>query len=193
MDMIMDDVLEKASLSKGDIDRVIKVGGSSRIPKVDELLESKIGAGKIFGNIDPDLCVAEGAAVYAAYLDERLGWNKEVEIKTATAHALGIGLGDGRFSVLIPSNRRTPCEATRIFTTNVDNCDELDIDVYQGSSKFVNNNKKIGTINITGLVKRPKGELDIVITFRINQQQTVSVTVVQKESKIRKIESVKLS
>jgi molecular chaperone DnaK len=193
MDTIIDDVLEKAALSHHDVDRVIKVGGSSRIPKVDQLLASKIGEGKIFGNIDPDLCVAEGAAIYAAYLDERLEWSKEIEIKTATAHALGIGLGDGRFSVLIPSNRRTPCEATRTFTTNTDNCEELDIDVYQGSSRFISNNKKIGTINIAGLVKRPAGELDIHITFRINQQQTVSVTVVQKESKIRKIESVKLA
>ncbi|MEH7415772.1 Hsp70 family protein [Neobacillus drentensis] len=193
MDTIIDDVLEKASLSNHDVNRVIKVGGSSRIPKVDQLLADKIGVGKIFGNIDPDLCVAEGASVYAAFLDERLEWSKEIEIKTATAHALGIGLGDGRFSVLIPSNRRTPCEASKIFTTNVDYCDEIDIDVYQGSSRYVSHNRKIGTINVSGLVKRPKGELDIHVTFRINQQQTVSVTVVQKESKIRKIESVKLA
>ncbi|PTL37806.1 Hsp70 family protein [Alkalicoccus saliphilus] len=193
MDTIIDDVLEKASLSKNDINRVIKVGGSSRIPKIDELLNEKIGSGKVFGNIDPDLCVAQGASIYAAHLDERLNWSKEIEIRTATAHALGVGLGDGKFSVMIQSNRRTPCEASRIFTTNVDNCKELDIDVYQGSSKLIKNNKKIGTVKISGLLERPKGELDIQVIFRINQQQTVSVTVVQKESKIRKVESVSLS
>ena len=152
-----------------------------------------MGSNKTYGNIDPDLCVAEGASIYAAFLDERIEWSKEIEVKTATAHALGIGLGDGRFSILIPGNRRTPCEATRVFTTNTDNCEELDIDLYQGSSKFIKNNKKIGTIHIAGLVKRPAGELDIQITFRINQQQTVSVTIVQKESNIRKIENVKLA
>jgi molecular chaperone DnaK len=193
MDYIVDDVIEKASLSKADIDRVIKVGGSSRIPIIDVLLSNKIGSGKIYGNIDPDLCVAQGASIYAAYLDERLEWSKEIEIKTATAHALGIGLGDGRFSTLIPSNRRTPCEAKKIFTTNTDNCESLDIDVYQGSSKFIKNNTKIGTIHVSGLMKRPAGELDIEITFRINQQQTVSVTVIQKESNIRKVENVKLT
>lgn len=193
MDMILDTVIEKASLSRNDINRVIKVGGSSRIPKIDELLSRKIGEDKIFGNIDPDLCVAEGASVYAAFLDERIEWSKKIEIKTATAHALGVGLGDGRFSVLIPSNRQTPCEATRIFTTNADDCEELDIDVYQGISKFTKNNKKIGTIHISGLKKYPAGELDIHITFRINQQQSVSVTIVQKESNIRKVESVKLT
>lgn len=193
MDLIIDDVLEKSSLSKLDIDRVIKVGGSSRIPKIDELLEKKIGTKKVYGNIDPDLCVAQGASVYAAFLDDRIQWSKEIEIKTATAHALGVGLGDGRFSVLIPSNRRTPCEATRMFTTNMDYCEDIDIDVYQGSSKFIKNNMKIGTIHVTGLEKRPAGELDIMITFKINQQQTVSVTVVQKESKIRKMESLNLA
>ncbi|MCI2254786.1 Hsp70 family protein [Domibacillus sp. PGB-M46] len=193
IDMIIDDVIDKASLSKQDITRVIKVGGSSRIPKMDEMLAKKIGDGKIYGNIDPDLCVAEGASVYAAYLEERLSWSKEIDIKTATAHALGIGLGDGRFSVLIPANRRTPCEASRTFTTNTDNCESLDIDLYQGSSKLVRNNKKIGTIHVGGLAKRPAGELDIKITFRISQQQNVSVTVEQKESNIRKVENVKLS
>lgn len=193
MDTIIDDVIEKAALAPADINRVIKVGGSSRIPKVGRLVEEKIGIGKVFSNVNPDLCVAEGAAVYAAFLDERLQWSKKIEIKTATAHALGVGLGDGRFSVLIPANRKTPCEETRIFTTNVDNCEELDIDVYQGSSKYIKNNKKIGTIKVTGLVKRPKGELDIEITFRISQQQSVSVTIRQRESGIRKVENVKLS
>lgn len=193
MDMIIDSVIEKASLSKKDIDRVVKVGGSSRIPKIDELLSQKIGNAKTYGNIDPDLCVAQGASVYAAFLDERIGWSKEIEIKTATAHALGVGLSDGRFSVLIPSNRRTPCEATRVFTTNTDNCEELDIDLYQGSSKFIKNNKRIGRIHVAGLKKCPAGELDIDITFRINQQQSVSVTIVQKESNIRKMENVKLT
>lgn len=193
MDVIIDNVIENASLSRNDINRVIKVGGSSRIPKIDELLSKKIGADKIFGNIDPDLCVAEGASIYAAFLDERIQWAKKIDIKTATAHALGVGLGDGRFSVLIPSNRQTPCEASRIFTTNVDYCKEVDIDVYQGSSQFTKNNKKIGTIRVSGLKKYPAGELDIHVTFRINQQQSVSVTVVQKESNIRKVESVKLT
>lgn len=193
MDAIIDDVLGKAFLPRDAIARVIKVGGSSRIPKVDTLLEEKVGQGKTYGNIDPDRCVAEGASIYAAYLDGRLEWSKQIEIKTATAHALGVALGDGRFSVLIPSNRRTPCEETRIFTTNVDNCEALDIDVYQGASKFVIKNKKIGRVHVEGLVQRPKGELDIEITFRISQQQNVSVTVRQRESGIRKMENLKLA
>ncbi|MCP2033512.1 molecular chaperone DnaK (HSP70) [Planomicrobium sp. HSC-17F08] len=193
MDLIIDQVLEKASVSKNQIDRVIKVGGSSRIPKIEELLTKKIGPNKTHGNIDPDLCVAQGASVYAAFLDERLEWSKEIEIKTATAHALGIRAGNDQFSVLIPGNRRTPCEATRIFTTNMDNCQEVDVDVFQGSSKFLINNMQIGTIRVGGLVKKPAGELDIKITFRITQQQAVSVEIEQKESNIRKIETVKLT
>ena len=193
MDTIIDNVIEKASLSRRDINRVIKVGGSSRIPKIDELLSQKLGDNKTFGNIDPDLCVAQGASIYAAFLDVRIDWAKEIEIKTATAHALGVGLADGRVSVLIPANRQTPCKETRTFTTDTDNCEELDIDLYQGASKFIKNNKKIGTIHVPGLVKRPAGELDIKITFQISQQQSVSVTIIQEESNIRKVETVKLT
>lgn len=193
MDTIMDSVIEKASLSRNDINRVIKVGGSSRIPKIDELLAQKIGPNKTYGDIDPDLCVAQGASIYAAFLDGRIDWAKEIDIKTATAHALGVEAADGKFSVLIPSNRQTPCEVTKIYTTDTDYCEELDIDLYQGSSKLIKNNKRIGTIHVAGLKKCPAGELDIQITFRINQQQSVSVTIVQKESNIRKIENVKLA
>ncbi|MEM5017446.1 Hsp70 family protein [Metabacillus indicus] len=192
MDTIIDNVIEKASLSRSDISRVIKVGGSSRIPKIDSLLEQKVGKNKIYGDVDPDLCVAQGASIYAAFLDGRIDWSKEIDIKTATAHALGVEAADGKFSVLIPSNRQTPCEVTKIYTTDTDYCEELDIDLYQGSSKFIRNNKKIGTIHVAGLKKCVAGELDIHITFRINQQQSVSVTIVQQESNIRKIENVKL-
>lgn len=193
MDFIIDTVLEKASVSKNEIDRVIKVGGSSRIPKIDELLIQKIGINKVHSNIDPDLCVAQGASVYAAFRDERLDWSKEIEIKTATAHDLGIRAGNDRFSVLIPGNRKTPCEATRIFTTNIDDCEELDVDVFQGSSPLLANNMQIGKIRVGGLLRRPAGELDIKITFKVTQQQAVSVEIEQKESNIRKVETVKLS
>lgn len=193
MDIIMDKVLDKASLSKQQVDRVIKVGGSSRIPRIDQLLSEKVGSGKVHGNIDPDLCVAEGASVYAAFLDERLDRKKEIEIKTATAHDLGVRAGEDKFSPIIYGNRRTPCEATRIFTTNLDNCEELDIDVYQGSSKKVSDNMHIGTVKVNGLVNRPAGELDIKITFRVTAQQVVSVEVEQKDSNIKKIETLKLA
>lgn len=193
MDSIIDKVIEESSLSRTDISRVIKVGGSSRIPKIDQILSQKIGDNKIYGDIDPDLCVAQGASIYAAFLDGRIEWSKEIEIQTATAHALGVEAANGEFSTLIPSNRRTPCEVTKVYTLDTDYCEELDIDLYQGSSKYIRNNKKIGTINVTGLKKCKAGELDIHITFRISQQQSVSVTIVQRESNIRKVESVKLT
>lgn len=193
MDSIIDKVIEESSLSRTDISRVIKVGGSSRIPKIDQILSQKIGDNKIYGDIDPDLCVAQGASIYAAFLDGRIEWSKEIEIQTATAHALGVEAAKGEFSTLIPSNRRTPCEVTKVYTLDTDYCEELDIDLYQGSSKYIRNNKKIGTINVTGLKKCKAGELDIHITFRISQQQSVSVTIVQRESNIRKVESVKLT
>lgn len=193
MDSIIDKVVEAAGVTSQEIDRVIKVGGSSRIPKVDRLLNAKLGSGKVYGDIDPDLCVAQGASIYGAFLDERLEMEKKIVIRTATAHDLGVGAANNKMSVLIRGNRKTPCEATQTFTTNVDNCRQLDIKVYQGSSKMLDKNMHIGTIHIDGLVPKPAGELDIKITFKVTAQQTVSVDIEQKESNIRKIETLKLA
>ncbi|MHB9130465.1 MAG: Hsp70 family protein [Armatimonadota bacterium] len=166
-----------SSLQPSKVDRVIRVGGSSIIPCMKSLLADIIGEEKVYGNINPSLCVAEGAAMYAAYLDDREVLGRDIEIRTRTCHALGVETNGGRFHVLIPPNRKTPSEQRECFTTSADNMTELPINVYQGSSPLVAGNALIGTLTIGNLPPRPKGELDIDVTFKVNEEQKLSVIV----------------
>jgi molecular chaperone DnaK (HSP70) len=188
---IVDDTFAKSGVKKADITRVIKVGGSSKIPLISQLLETEIGASKVYGNIKPDLCVAEGAAIYAAYLDDKDIFGREIIIKTRTCHALGIELAGGIFHPLIPANRKTPCQASQTFTTDKDNMTELDVNVFQGSARLVRNNAKIGTVQVRGLKPKPKGTLDITITFKVSEEQVISVTIEEPVTPIRITQSLK--
>lgn len=186
------DTLIAANVSHDQIDKVIKVGGSSKIPIVDKILVDIVGKDKIYANIDPSLCVAQGAAIYAAYVTNNLNTQKKIKITTATAHALGVEDSRGKFVALIPQNRKTPTKNTLTFSTDEDNCTELNIEVYQGNSKLARQNSHVGTVNVKGLIPAPKHKLSIAITFEVRQDQSIVVTVEQKESNIRKCETLKL-
>lgn len=174
---IVKDTFSKTNLKASQIDRVILVGGSSNIPRMKQLLMDIVGEDKIYANTSLSLCVAEGAAIYAAYLDDREIFGREIEIKTRTCHALGVEISGGEFHVLVPANRKTPCEFKQVFTTDEDDLDSLDVKIYQGSAKLVKSNSLIGAVNISGLPKKKKGELDVNVMFKVNEEQALSVTV----------------
>lgn len=169
--------MDSASVSWRDIDRVIMVGGSSRIPAVQRLLENCGAANKIFTNLNQELCVAEGAAIYAAYLTGRLELEKKIQVQTKTSHALGIELSDGSFYPIIQGNRRIPCSSTCVLTNGEDNVQNMEINIYQGSEPSAVDNEMVGRIVIEGLPPRPKGELNILVTVSIDHQQVVSARI----------------
>ncbi|MFL0194059.1 Hsp70 family protein [Clostridium sp. WILCCON 0269] len=189
---IIKNTLNAANIKPEEIDKVIKVGGSSKIPIFDNLLNDIVGKGKVYSDIDPSLCVSQGAAIYAAYLTENLNTKKKIVIIPATAHALGVEDARGRFVVLIHENRKTPAKKTLTFYTDEDNCTEIDVQVYQGNHKIAKENAHVGTVHISGLIPSPKRTLEINITFEVKEDQIVTVTVEQKESEIRKTEVLKL-
>lgn len=164
------------NLKPSQIDRVIRVGGSSQIPYMKQLLQEQVGE-KVWGDIDPALCVAKGAAMYAAYQDDPDIFGKEIEIRTRTCHALGVETAGGRFEVIIPANLKTPCTRRKLFTFNANDMTAHDIQVFQGAARSVTGNSLIGAIPISGLPKRPRGELDIWVTFDVNNEQVLSVIV----------------
>jgi len=174
---IMDDLWPKARVTAGSVNRVIRVGGSSQIPCMRAMLDDTIGAQKNWGNLNPALCVAQGAAMYAAYLDDREAFGREIEIKAVNPHSLGVGLAGGRFHSIIKENRKVPCTQPMRFTNVRDNDTTLEISVYQGSSANVSGNTCVGTIVIPDLPSRPAGTLDILVTFQMDAEQTLSVTV----------------
>lgn len=177
IERIVENLWGMANLKPVQVDRVIRVGGSSAIPRVKQLLNEQIGEDKIWGNTNPALCVAEGAAMYAAYLDDRSIFGRDIEIRTRTSHALGIEIANGIFYPLIAANRKTPCEQRQIFTTDADNMSTLDINVYQGSGHLVKDNSLIGAVKVSGLPPMPKGKVDIEVLFKVNEEQTLSVVV----------------
>lgn len=189
---ILKNTLNAANITSDQIDKVIKVGGSSKIPMFDNLLNDIVGKGKIYADIDPSLCVSQGAAIYAAYITKNLNTKKKIKIITVTAHALGVEDAKGKFITLIHQNRKTPAKNTLTFYTNQDNCTEIDVEVYQGASKIAKQNAHVGTVHISGLIPAPKRTLEINITFEVKEDQTVIVTVEQKESGVKKSEVLKL-
>lgn len=174
---IIGDLFSMSNTRPQQIDRVLRVGGSSNIPIMKDLLADIVGADKLYGNTNFSLCVADGAALYAAYLDDREIFGRDIEIQSRTCHALGIEIAGGRFFAIIPANRKTPCQSSQVFTTDVDNATSIDINVFQGSSRLVKDNVSVGNVSISGLPARLRGELDINVTFRVSEEQALSVVV----------------
>ena len=173
---IVDDTIYKSGLQKGEINRTILVGGSSRIPIMSEIVQEITGA-EPWGNAEKDLAVARGAALVAAKEDFRIDFmarDKEIVIEVPTSHALGVRTAGDLFTKLIPENRKTPCEATQVFEKKGKQT-TLNVEVFQGSGARVTDGAvaKVGVVPIKGLP--PDTDLEIRITFKVNVQQMVSV------------------
>jgi len=181
---ILNEVLKTSGFSSKDIDKIIKIGGSSKMTIIDELLNDSLGHGKTYGDIDPDLAVSKGAAIYGAYLTNRINNKKRIEINYINVHPLGVKDDKGDFIELIPKNAELPFEKTLIFCNTEDNEVDLTIEVYQGENEKCIDDNKIGEIKIEGLISAKKDTLDIEITFKINIDQTIDVTVIQADSNI---------
>jgi len=187
--VIVDGIWSSSNLRASDIDRVIRVGGSSLIPCVKNLLDDILGAEKTWSNINPSTSIAEGAAMYAAYLDNTDFFEKKIDIRTRTCHALGVKTAGNRFKELIPANREAPCSAKQVFTTTQDNIEKLELTVYQGSGRKISKktHSRIGKIPINNISPKLAGEIDIVVNFSIDMAQRLAITVEvdgQKESAV---------
>jgi len=172
----LEDVFVRAGIQQSAVTRVIKVGGSSKIPAMTELLEDSIGADRVFGNTNDALCVAEGAAIYAAYLDDPDVFGREIEIGTRSCHALGIEIEGGEFFEVTPANCKTPCSRSQIFVPGSAEQRSVNIDVYQGSAKVAKENTKIGTVQVA--IELDDGpEPEIEVTFNQDAEQALNVIV----------------
>jgi molecular chaperone DnaK (HSP70) len=191
---ILEDTFYASKVERGGLDRVIKIGGSSKIPIMDEIIEEVTGS-EPWGNIGADEAVAAGAALYSAILDGRVDFEKEIEVKEIVSHALGVKTGVNNFTKLIPDGKPTPCEVSEIFGTTEDNANQVDIEVYQGRGNSVDDKgvTKIGHVLVKGLIPKSKGELDIKITFKVNNDQNISVIIEQPESGIYVSENLRMA
>lgn len=173
---IVDATLQAASKASDEINQVILVGGSTRIPKVQELITSRI-PGKINKEINPDEVVACGAAIQGGVL---AGEIDEIVLLDVTPLTLSVETLGGIATPLIERNTTIPTEKTKTFTTAEDNQPNVEIHVVQGERKMAADNKSLGKFQLTGLPPSPRGIPQIDVTFSIDADGILNVTAKDK-------------
>nr|YP_009296934.1 heat shock protein 70 chaperone [Ceramium japonicum]AOM66277.1 heat shock protein 70 chaperone [Ceramium japonicum] len=172
----VDNALKDAQLTSSDIDEIVLVGGSTRIPAIQKLVNDNIGK-EPNQSVNPDEVVAIGAAVQAGVL---AGEVKDILLLDVTPLSLGVQTLGGVMTKIIARNTTVPTKKSEVFSTAVDNQPNVEINILQGEREFTKDNKSLGTFRLDGIMPAPRGVPQIEVTFDIDANGILSVNAKDK-------------